>query len=42
MGVGVFLCQVQGYLTHKKEPPPKGRHRTLCISLLEGPRSAFL
>ena len=28
---------VQGYLAHKKQPSPQGRHRSLGIGLLQGP-----
>ena len=28
---------VQGYLAHKKQPPPEDHHRSLGIGLLQGP-----
>ena len=32
--VSCVIFLVQGYLAHKKEPPPRGRHRALGIFLL--------
>ncbi|KAJ1488225.1 hypothetical protein T484DRAFT_1939738, partial [Baffinella frigidus] len=28
-----FTVSVQGYLAHKKQPPPKDHHRAICIGL---------
>ena len=33
--------RVQGYLAHKKQPPPQGHHRALGIILLKGPRGGW-
>ena len=32
--------RVQGYLAHKKPPPPQDFHRALGIVLLQGPKGA--
>ena len=32
---------LQGYLAHKKSPPPQDHHRALDILLLQGPRGAL-
>ena len=34
-----WLHRLQGYLAHKKLPPPKDHHRSLGIGLLYGPRA---
>ena len=38
--LNVLSC-LQGYLAHKKQPPPHDHHRALGIVLLQGPRGAL-
>ena len=35
--LATFVLNVQGYLAHKKHPPPWDRHRFLGTGLLNGP-----